>query len=550
MRLTGIELRNYKSIGDEPVVLVPWRKCNILVGQNNAGKSNVIAALQRISDLLHTNVEELTEIDRHKRSQAKGFQFTLHFEGDAPEDKELARIAGTSYFEFKLSEDQTRVGIVDCNFLDQAIAVLDHLLPAGGYKKLEGYPQLQAAGTVFRRQFASSVPRVHIIPEFRRIQPGDEYTVDGTGLAELLARYKDPEIGKEENRETFDRIQEFFQKLLDLPDAVLRFSRDSSTIVVERKGLELPLTYYGTGTHQLLILVTAILCTKNAICCIEEPEIHLHSRLQRQFLDLLVTETTNEYLISTHSPTLIDAVSTHDNVQVFHLQLENGATVAHPVLRDEDSLRALRDLGVKASDILQSNCILWVEGPSDRVYLKRWLELKAPDLVEGRHYSIMFYGGSLRSHLYVGRNQHADDLIHVLRINQNAVVIMDSDKEGPNDELDETKKRIVQECKQSGILCWVTDGREIENYLPERVVVAACTERVGRQINISMERYAKFDDVLSQALKAAGGKSCNYSRNKVEYAWEFAKHFELDDMDDQLKERIEEIVNKIRAWNK
>lgn len=79
----------------------------------------------------------------------------------------------------------------------------------------------------------------------------------------------------------------------------------------------------------------------NAICCIEEPEIHLHPRLQREFIDFITTETTNQYLISTHSPTFINAINKPDNVQVFHLRLENGATVGGPILKDEDSLQAL-----------------------------------------------------------------------------------------------------------------------------------------------------------------------------------------------------------------
>ena len=32
----------------------------------------------------------------------------------------------------------------------------------------------------------------------------------------------------------------------------------------------------------------------------------------------------------------------------------------------------LNDLDVRASDLLQSNGIIWVEGPSDRIYIKRW----------------------------------------------------------------------------------------------------------------------------------------------------------------------------------
>ena len=30
------------------------------------------------------------------------------------------------------------------------------------------------------------------------------------------------------------------------------------------------------------------------------------------------------------------------------------------------------DLGIKASDILQSNGIIWVEGPSDRIYINKF----------------------------------------------------------------------------------------------------------------------------------------------------------------------------------
>jgi hypothetical protein len=48
-----------------------------------------------------------------------------------------------------------------------------------------------------------------------------------------------------------------------------------------------------------------------------------------------------------------------------------------------------------ASDILLSTCIVLVEGPSDRLYLNYWIKGIAPDLEEGTHYSIMFYGGRL-----------------------------------------------------------------------------------------------------------------------------------------------------------
>jgi len=163
-----------------------------------------------------------------------------------------------------------------------------------------------------------------------------------------------------------------------------------------------------------------------------------------------------------------------NRVQVFHLYLEDAATIGGPILSDGDSLSALRDLGVKASDILQANCVLWVEGPSDLVYLKRWLELVSPDLIEGRDYSIMLYGGRLLSHLSIERDKVPEELIHILKINQNAVVIMDSDRKKVREHLNKTKQRVREECERNGGICWVTDAREVENYLPKRVVAATC----------------------------------------------------------------------------
>jgi hypothetical protein len=557
MRLTGIELRNFRSIGDDPVVLTPWRKCNILIGQNNAGKSNVIRAVQRISDRLKGE-GDLSSLDLHRRSPENDFRFRLYFECDAPEDEELASLAKTTVYYFDLSWPIGQVPTVT----DHSFAYIEDFNRANKLiGHLAGVHFTRRVGTAGIREvflkhkdriwgkFHRIVPAVHTIPEFRQIQSGSAYTLDGANLIELLASYQHPEDGKDQDRDKFDRIEGFVRRLLHLPKAVLEVTHDKTTIMLTSNGLRLPLASYGTGVHELVILVTAVLSVEDAICCIEEPEIHLHPRLQREFIDFIATETKNQYLISTHSPTFINAIDAPDSMQVFHLRLENGATVGGPILGDEDSLLALHDLGVKASDILQSNCILWVEGPSDRVYLERWFDLIAPELVEGQDYSIMFYGGRLLSHLCADRDKVPDELIHILRINQNAVVVMDSDQKQAGAHLGKTKRRVREECKRSGGICWVTDGREIENYLPERVIVAACEELVEKQIKISIGRYEKFEDALSQALKTARAKRLDYAGDKVKYARKIVQHFGIDDMEKPLRKHIERIVAKIKSWN-
>jgi len=86
----------------------------------------------------------------------------------------------------------------------------------------------------------------------------------------------------------------------------------------------------------------------------------------------------------------------------------------------------LDDLDIRASDILQANGIIWVEGPSDRLYLNRWIELwTVGALREGAHYQILQYGGSLLAHLDAEPPDTPSDTIHILTLNRNAAVLLE-----------------------------------------------------------------------------------------------------------------------------
>jgi putative ATP-dependent endonuclease of the OLD family len=122
-------------------------------------------------------------------------------------------------------------------------------------------------------------------------------------------------------------------------------------------------------------------------------------------------------------------------------------------------------LDVRASDLLQANGLIWVEGPSDRTYINKWIELSSTGkLKEGIHYQIVFYGGRLLSHLTA--EPERDDLVNIFSVNRNAIVVMDSDKKSHGDPINATKTRIKTEIERVGGIVWITDGREVENYLP------------------------------------------------------------------------------------
>lgn len=133
---------------------------------------------------------------------------------------------------------------------------------------------------------------------------------------------------------------------------------------------------------------------------------------------------------------------------------------------------------------MQANAVLWVEGPSDRIYVRTWLRLQARHLVEGVHYSFVLYGGRLAEHLTVGEHPEGEldeplvaAFIDILRINRHAVFIADSDLTDAGAPLQPYKERLRREIEQNGDgILWITAGTMIENYLEPDVFLKSYSE--------------------------------------------------------------------------
>ncbi|BCH07707.1 hypothetical protein MesoLj131c_19650 [Mesorhizobium sp. 131-3-5] len=210
----------------------------------------------------------------------------------------------------------------------------------------------------------------------------------------------------------------------------------------------------------------------------------------------------------------------------------------------------LDDLDIRASDILQANGVIWVEGPSDRIYLNKWIELLSDDeLKEGVHYSIMFYGGKLLSHLHAMAPEDANKLISLLALNRNAAILMDSDRHfgkpadgkkparKPRMKLNDTKTRLKDELSAMGGYVWITEGREVENYLSQPLL-----RRVTGDITVDIGKYASVPE--SSALSKFNG-------DKVALAHRVAELTERADLDGHLDlaAMVGGLCGVIGGWN-
>jgi predicted ATPase len=123
----------------------------------------------------------------------------------------------------------------------------------------------------------------------------------------------------------------------------------------------------GTGVAQVTAILAAVMTVDHAVMVIDEINSFLHPAAVKTLLRILQTHySQHQYIISTHSPEVIS----YANPSTVHLVKREGyeSSIIEVDLHKVDEMRAVADLlGVSMSDVFAADRIIWVEGETEEI---------------------------------------------------------------------------------------------------------------------------------------------------------------------------------------
>ena len=458
-RFTEVEFHRFKAFKSYKVRL---KEFNILVGPNNAGKSTILTAFRILASSFRRANSKKATIVQSLEGQAYGYYV------------ELANISVADENIFHNYDDSEDAYVRF--FLDNGNSLM-LFFPSGGGCCLVPYPLGKPVLTpaAFKKEFNCPIGFVPILGpvEHREELFGPE--------AARLALFNYRAARNFRNiwyhyPEDFTEFQETLRSSwsgmdVERPEVSYESPKSYLHMFCPEERIPREIFWSGFGFQVWCQMLTHLIKNKkSSIFLIDEPDIYLHSSLQRQLLGIL-RDLGPDILLATHSTEIITEAETDEIIVVNKL---NASTQR---LKNPTQLgKVFQTLGSNTNPVLtqlsRTHRALFVEGKDFRVLSRFARKLGNVDVANSKDFAVVMAEGFNPERI---RNM-IDGMEATLGFKILAAAVLDRDFRSL-DECQAVKNDCLKHCR----FVTIHKRKEIENFLliPDAIARAA-TKRMGK----------------------------------------------------------------------
>lgn len=396
---------------------------------------------------------------------------------------------------------------------------------------------------------------------FKKINEEYHFTEDENNLVITGQKYwkilKDLLLGDMSERKLVEEYQRFLsQDIFDNQQVVLipRDRKEDMYLYIKiGEEREQPIHFLGDGLQNIILsTLTAFLYPgRKKLFFIEEPEVWMHPGMQRRLINAWMTNPSfdnSQLFITTHSNHFLDVTLDHSDVSLYTItKNKQSETVPREEYLPNFTIIPLRygdtsivdDLGLRNSSVYLANCSIWVEGITDRLYIRKILELMDQEnskYIEDLHYTIIEYSGSNITHYFVDKDKI--DTNPITGGNKLLLVVDGDSHNKQNGKRGELLYKIL------GERYYPLELKEVENLISKLVLIETIVEFIGE--NYRKELKTDFEEQEYHFID-----SQNLKKNDFVRLPDFIRDTIMENIPEDIKNRItKKIGNSIEFADK
>ena len=592
MKIKSITLHNFRSFYVRTTI-DNLKQVNIFVGPNNAGKSNIILALQLINDLVVNNLPnrpyshmafekdepitleievELAQFERsdiieyslskskslfekfelEKNNLFKMMQYILVIDIKSGLSSESVNLWDDKehYFPIMKNEYQPQTG-----WVRNTVDLIAHLNETGkvDFSNIKftntsrgGSPPNQILVT--SKDNTSSEIVEYLVQFLKQLKIYSAYRIPSSQLKAGESRLLDSNANNlvkvantmQSEPEIYKNVIDNFSKIIDNATITAPLVGENATIKMREGSIDEPtnIENVSTGVQQILSLLFALANQKSGLICIEEPEVHLHPTAQRILFDTILEKANkNQFFITTHSSIFTDI----SDVTATYLVTKEIDCTDVMEINDPQNFRIVKQhLGIRNSDFYGKDYVLFIEGESEEVAMP--IIAKSLGYEIGKKVAIFNFHGK-------GNISNLKHVLYLLKGSDTESFLIADGADGVYKDLEDLE---YLGLLKSNVVVW---EKEFEDNFSNEIIINAIKKIIPTSIEfrITPETLAesrktrKVDKILGDYLH----NMHDISLNKPALARELALILseEIRNYPNRTKtyfeEKIEEIMSKI-----